>query len=180
MSIPNLSTYIPAAKVQRGTAEVATSIRALFGKAKNVTLLVVMNGGAFFAVDLARQLPPEFGFESVRVASYNGTKNSGTITWLSPLPDVAGKHVIIVDEICDSGRTLHAIRQAVVNAGAASCSTAVLVAIDKPGTRARYGVPDFSALNLPESPGFLIGCGMDYHGHYRGINSLMLMTSEES
>lgn len=175
MSTPALKPYMTVAQVYRGTEEVANSIRSIFGQAKDVTLLVVMNGGAFFAVDLARQLPPAFGFESVRVASYNGTENSGLLTWLSPLPDVAGKHIIIVDEICDSGRTLHAIRQAVIDAGAATCSTAVLISIDKKSTRARYGVPDFSAIDLPTDPGFLIGCGMDYHGTHRSHRALYLL-----
>lgn len=163
-------------KVADAIQDVANKLIKQYGS-NPVCLIAIMNGGAFFAVDLLRRLPINFTFDSVKVRSYDGMKSSGQLEYVSPLPDVAWKHVILVDEICDSGLTLSRIQYDCLQKGALTCLTAVLCRC--PSGNAQH-IPDFCGIHFGEDPGFLVGCGMDWKGYYRQLADLYVLETSPS
>ena len=150
-----------AQQIQAGVRAVAERIKATI-KDDNVLALVLMHGGMFYAADLLRQLPPSWEVKSARVFSYGNAKTSGGKVHWAPgaLPDVTGRTVLIIDEICDSGLTLQQVIKFLPQAAKVYTTVAVL----------REGsplVPDFPMLTT--GPGFLVGYGMDTDGRQRGL-----------
>src|SRR3954463_16066583 len=82
-----------------------------FYAGEELTVLAVLNGSLIFAADLLRRIPLPLKLDCLSVASYHGgTESSGTVTFDQiSMPDIEGRHVLILDDILDSGRTLHAI-----------------------------------------------------------------------
>src|SRR6476646_4833518 len=78
---------------------------------RELTVIAVLNGSLMFMADLLRRIPLPLKLDCLSVASYHGgTESSGTVTFnQNSLPDIDGRHVLILDDILDSGRTLHAV-----------------------------------------------------------------------
>lgn len=155
-----------AADIRCGVERVAREVLEHFGTEDEVLVAAVLNGGLWFAADLLRLLPANYRLDTIRVSSYGaGRESSGTLKWLSPMPQVAGRRVLVVDDLADSGMTLRKIRQAVVDLSAAEVLCAV--AVNKGERRSCAFTPDFAALHT--GPGYLVGYGMDAAGKYRNL-----------
>lgn len=151
-----------AAAVRRTAVE----IRACYGEDAEVTVLVLLNGALWFAADLLRQLPVGFQLQTVRLSSYGAARQSnGCPQWLTALPELRGRRVLVLDDVADSGLTLRDVCAAVQDAGAMEVRT--VVAVDKPGGRRVPFCPDFVALTAGTE--FLAGYGMDDAGLYRNL-----------
>ncbi len=154
-------------------AEIAAALRAMagqvqerFGAGEPVLVLALLNGATWFAADLLRLLPPNFCLETLRVGSYgDGRESSGSLRWESPLPDCRGRRVLLLDDVLDSGLTLHRVVEAVRAGGAQDVASAVVV--DKRGRRQVAFEADFCAFRLGEA--YLVGYGMDAAGLYRNL-----------
>lgn len=157
-----------AEEISEAVHRSAAEVQRLFPPGEPVTVLILLNGALWFAADLLRLLPDNYEAESVRVASYgNARETSGQLTWKSPLPECCGKRVLVLDDVLDSGITLHAVVTALHEAGALQVCTAV--AVSKDATRCRR-IPfeaDVAALRAPAS--YLVGYGMDAAGRYRNL-----------
>jgi len=183
-----LNTDLPhpgsAERVLLSTATIAARLDALaaeitaFYTNKPLTVLAILNGSLVFAADLLRRIPLPLRLECLSVASYHGgTKSSGNITFLqSALPDFAGRHVLILDDILDTGLTLHAVRQRLL-AEAAPLSVRVAVLLRKEKPRAQPLDADYVGFNICDE--FVVGYGLDYHGHYRNLPDVRICSSEE-
>ena len=158
-------------EIEDAVLRMAGVIESDYGE-QEVLCLAIMNGAAFFAVDLLRELPENFELGSIRVSSYAGQESTGKLHWHSELPDVQGKHVLLLDEICDSGLTLQAICAEVQRRGAASVKAAAFVNIK--GKDKLYS-PEYSGITFDESPGFLVGYGMDDNGKGRQDRNLYVV-----
>jgi hypoxanthine phosphoribosyltransferase len=148
--------------------------RAYAGRAP--LLLALMDGAFCFAADLSRAMTlPELELAFLRVRSYRGTAWSGAVE-MEGVPDLAGEHVLIVDDILDSGRTLRAVRDAVVAAEAES--VAVCVALDKPGRRSAEGLQhaDWVGFTIPDA--FVVGYGLDLDGRWRHLPDVCVLPEE--
>ena len=128
----------------------------------NLLVVAVLKGSFVFAADLLRALyraglSPQVDFLSL--SSYRtGTTSSGSVAIVRDIElDVAGRNVLIVDDILESGRTLAFARDLIAARGAARVLTCVL--LDKPVRRAAEIVADFSAFECPDV--FVVGYGMD-------------------
>lgn len=155
-----------AEDIRRGVERVAREVQAHFGTRDEVLVLAVLNGGLWFAADLLRLLPANFRLETMRVSSYGaGRESSGTLKWLTPMPQVQGRRVLVLDDLADTGLTLREICRNLAYAGAAEVKCAV--AVDKAGRRNCDLAPDFAALHT--GPGYLVGYGMDADGKYRNL-----------
>jgi hypoxanthine phosphoribosyltransferase len=132
-----------------------------------LVLIAVLKGAFMFLADLARavDLPVEIDF--IRVASYgDATTTSGTVRLTkSPEVDLAGKHVLLVEDIVDTGTTLVWLRQYFKEHKAASVKMCALV--DKFGRRESEVFIDYAGFQVEQ--GFLIGYGLDYAEQYRNI-----------
>lgn len=134
---------------------------------KEITLVMVLKGAVCIACDLMRALQTPCSLECIQASSYgqNGT-TSGTLTVHSlEKLDLAGKHVIIVDDIFDTGKTLLEIKRQLATQNPASLKILVLLLKDRP--RAIDLLPDYALFEIGDK--FVIGYGLDYKELYRGL-----------
>lgn len=131
-----------------------------------LTMLVVMNGGLFFAAKLAEAIRIEdFYIDSIAAGSYKNNVSSGSVELRSSLKlDPRERHILIVDEVLDSGRTLKKIRENLLDMGALSVKTAVLVEKELPRPN---GIEHADWVGFFMDDRYLIGCGMDSDEKYR-------------
>lgn len=136
----------------------------------NPLVLVVMNGGFIVGAQLLQHLrfPLEVGY--LHATRYRGAERGGSIHWIvSPPPSVAGRTVLIVDDIYDEGDTLQAIVECLRTDGAAAVYSAVLA--NKLHQRKVAGLAvDFIGLEVPDR--YVFGCGMDYHEYWRQLPAI--------
>lgn len=140
-----------------------------------LTMIVVMNGGLFFAAKLAEAIKLEdFYIDSIAAGSYQCNVSTGVVQLRSTLKlDPKGRNILIVDEVLDSGRTLKAIRDNLLEMGALNVQTAVLVEKNIPRPE---GVEHADWVGFFMDDRYLIGCGMDSeekYRHYPGIAVLV-------
>lgn len=150
--------------VARGCDAMAAAITARLAHA-NPLLLCVMTGGAMPLGLLLERLDFPLQVDYVHLTRYGAATSGGAITWIRRSPAaIAGRSVLLVDDILDHGVTLAALADECRALGAAEVLTAVLVTktiAARPGLRQA----DFSALTLPDA--YLFGCGMDYKTYLR-------------
>lgn len=169
MTKPRIDVLYSADTIAERIAALAVEIREA-GFHENVLVVAVLKGGFVFAADLIRALhgtdiSPEVDFMSL--SSYRaGTASAGTVTVLRDLEtDVAGRSVLLVDDILESGRTLAYARALLLERGAARVGVAVL--LDKPGHRAAPIDGDFVGFTCPDL--FVVGFGMDMGHAFREL-----------
>lgn len=132
-----------------------------------VLVVIVMKGGLVFAVDLLRHMNRAVELECIQVSSYHGgTQSSGKVDILErDMPSVRGKHVLLLDDIWDTGRTLEVLSEKMRQEGAASLRMAVLLAKKK----AHAVVTPVEYVGFEIGDEFVVGCGLDYKGLYRNL-----------
>lgn len=152
-------------QIDRRVRELAAQLRAeLVGN--DVTVVGILDGALFFLTDLLRALEMDVQIDFLRVSSYNGGETSGQLRFLSELTwNVAGRSVILVDDILDTGKTLHFCRAHLMRKGAANVQNVVLLAkeraLDLPVDVWKVG------FTIPDR--FVIGYGLDWQGRYRQL-----------
>lgn len=135
---------------------------------KAVTAIVILHGGMILMADLLRRVQIPLRIESLGASSYHGgTESSGVVKLLgSGLPDVSGRHVLIVDDILDTGRTLQVVKTKLLEGGnAAGVRTCVL--LSKKKTRAADVEADYIGFEIQDE--FVVGYGLDFDGRYRNL-----------
>lgn len=152
-------------QILRRTQELARDIAAATAP-EPPRLVAVIEGARPFARLLQKLLPGNLPVHEVRASSYSGTKSSGmvTITAGDDLP-VRGAHVLLLEDIVDTGRTIDALRRHYLAAGARSCRVAAL--LSKPSRRVVQVAIDHLGFEIPDE--FVIGFGMDLDGRYREL-----------
>ncbi|MFZ9936359.1 MAG: hypoxanthine phosphoribosyltransferase [Luteolibacter sp.] len=130
-------------------------------------VIILLKGALVFAADLLRRVPRVLELECLNVASYHGgTESSGTVDFLDRhFPEVKGRHVLLLDDILDTGRTLDAVKRRLMEEGAAGVHTAVLLSKDK--ARAAEVEADYVGFGIGDE--FVVGYGLDYQGKYRNL-----------
>ena len=130
-------------------------------------VIILLKGALVFAADLLRRVARPIAIECLNVASYHGaTTSSGKIDFLDrQFPEVCGRHVLLLDDILDTGRTLHAVIERLRQEGAAAVRSAVLLAKDKP--RAAAVSVDYVGFEIGDE--FVVGYGLDYLGQFRNL-----------
>ena len=157
----------PAAAIAARLDALATDITAFY-QGKPLTVLAILNGSLPFAADLLRRIPLPLHLDCLSVASYyGGTASSGTVSFLQTrLPEVAGRHVLLLDDILDTGLTLHAVRQR-LSAETAPLSIRSAVLLRKRKPRAEPFEADYVGFDIEDE--FVVGYGLDYQGRYRNL-----------
>ncbi len=136
---------------------------------RNPLFLAVLNGAFMFAADLFRQVVISCEISFVKVASYDGTESSGAVKDLLGLnEDLEGRHVVVVEDIVDSGLTMRAMLDRLSAKNPASVRIASLLL--KP-ERLREDIHvDYLGFEVPDK--FLLGYGLDYNGQGRNLRSI--------
>ncbi|HET7512806.1 MAG TPA: hypoxanthine phosphoribosyltransferase [Chthoniobacterales bacterium] len=134
---------------------------------RDLTVIAILNGSIILMADLLRRIPLPLKFDCLSVASYHGgTTTSGEIVFKQiALPDVENRHVLILDDILDSGVTLAAIREKLASRRPLSVKTCVLLRKRKP--RRRPVEVDYVGFDIGDE--FVVGYGLDYMEHYRNL-----------
>ncbi len=140
-----------------------------------VVLVPIMTGAVIFAADLVREMPIKLSLGLVAVSSYPGESITSKGAHLaSELPsDLNGKHVVIIDDILDSGQTLGLLKDAITERGAATVRTCVL--LSKQVERVVDIEPDYFGFEIPDE--FVVGYGLDYNGYYRNYPEIATLKS---
>jgi hypoxanthine phosphoribosyltransferase len=134
---------------------------------QELTVIAVLNGSVILMADLLRRIPLPLKLDCLNVASYHGgIKPAGEPVFRqAPLPDVTGRHVLLLDDILDSGGTLACIREKLETAGALSVRICVL--LEKKKSRTRAVQPDYVGFEIADE--FVVGYGLDYMERYRNL-----------
>ncbi|MBO5542900.1 MAG: hypoxanthine phosphoribosyltransferase [Acholeplasmatales bacterium] len=141
---------------------------------KNPLVIGLLKGCIPFMSDLFKNIDTEITLGYMKVSSYKGTESTGTIKIDGSIPDVKGRHVIVVDDILDTGRTLNAIKNVFMDNGALSVEVCVL--LDKPEGRKVNIVPKYCGGKVPNA--FVVGYGLDYEEHYRNLPYIGILKKE--
>ncbi|MBT4465425.1 MAG: hypothetical protein HOD03_01925 [Planctomycetes bacterium] len=166
---------LDAAGVSVALDELAIKLDPLLGD-DEVTAIPIMGGAMIFAADLVRRLPPGLVMDFIRIQTYGDStspQSEPKADWVPQVENVTGKHILLMDDILDTGRTMNYARNFLINEMGASKVT-VAVLIDKPARRAIDIVPDAAAINLDEDL-FLVGVGLDFKGRYRNVPNLLAL-----
>jgi hypoxanthine phosphoribosyltransferase len=160
--------------IQARVVELAREIDAAF-RGQELTLVVVLKGGVVFAADLMRRLTVPVTIEFIRAESYQGLESSGAIDLdtASPLP-VAGKCVLVVEDILDTGQTTVAILDHLRDYDPARVALCVL--LDKPSRRTVPLTADFAGFTIDNH--FVVGYGLDYNQRYRNLPAVYVLEED--
>ena len=134
---------------------------------RDVVIVGLMDGVFMFLADLSRKIDTQHQLDFISASSYGlGTVSSGNVRIKKDADTaLAGKHVLLVDEICDSGRTLASLKLLISQRNAASVKTCVL--LDKVSRRQADIRPDYVGAVCPDE--FVVGYGMDWGGKLRSL-----------
>ena len=153
-------------EVNKKIGEVAAQINEDYA-GKSVHLICVLKGGVFFMCELAKRITVPVSMDFMSVSSYgDDTKSSGVVRIVKDLDEsLTGKHVIIVEDIVDSGRTLAYLKELLMGRGAADIKICTL--LDKPSRRVKAVHVDYTCFAIPDE--FVVGYGLDYAQKYRNL-----------
>lgn len=154
-------------EVNKRISEVAEQITRDY-QGKEIHLIRILKGGVFFTCELAKRLDLPVTLDFMSVSSYgNDTKSSGVVRIVKDLDEpLAGKDVLIVEDIIDSGRTLSYLIEVLKQRGPKSIRLCTL--LDKPERRVKKQVTvDYTCFTIPDE--FVVGYGLDYAQKYRNL-----------
>ena len=133
-------------------------------------VLAIMNGGVFVATELCRRLRIPFEFDYVHATRYGHSTTGRNIEWrVPPHSGLRGRVVLVVDDVLDRGITLSALIERLEDIRVAALYTAVLA---RKNLRESVVRPDVDFIGLETGDLYLIGCGMDYRGLWRGLPAI--------
>lgn len=143
---------------------------------KNPLFLSVLKGSFVFMADLVRACQVKSDVEFIAVSSYqNATTSSGRVQITHDLQqDITGRHLIIVEDILDSGNTLAFLKEYFMTKGAASITIVTL--LDKPSRRTKAITADLAGFTVPDE--FVVGYGLDYCHLYRNVPYIGVLKPE--
>ncbi len=158
------------AEVARGLDLLAARLQPVIDMADCV-LIGVLTGGMFPLIHLAERLRGDFEIDYCHATRYAGGTQGRTLVWLErPHVALAGRTVIVVDDIYDAGTTLHAVAEYCAQEDAARVCTAVMVVKER-ARAAAVPPPEFTTgLRVPDR--YVFGCGMDLHGRWRHLTAI--------
>ena len=161
-----MEILLPAERIQQRVAELARQVAADF-HGRPVTIVGVLTGCLMFLSDLVRHLDLSLRIGLIQASSYRGETTTPGELHVQPelQPDVRGRHVLLLDDILDTGQTLTHLTRHLHSLGAASVRVAVL--LRKQGRQQVPLDPDYCGFDIPNA--FVVGYGLDYNDEYRHL-----------
>ncbi|HEL1557543.1 TPA: hypoxanthine phosphoribosyltransferase [Streptococcus suis] len=143
---------------------------------KNPLLVGILKGSIPFMAELIKHIDAHIETDYMVVSSYHGgTESSGTVKIIKDLDNsVAGRHIIFIEDIIDTGRTLKELKELFALRQAASIKIATL--LDKPEGRVVEIEPDYTCFTIPNE--FVVGFGLDYDENYRNLPYVGVLKEE--
>ena len=143
---------------------------------RNPLIVAVLRGAVVFTADIMRAIKCDLGIDFMAVSSYgDGVKSSGVVRIVKDLDTkIEDRDVLIVEDILDSGKTLHYITKMLSDRGTASIRIACL--LDKPERRVVPLSSDYTCFDIPDE--FVVGYGLDYDQQYRNLPYIGVLKPE--
>ncbi|HEV7299555.1 MAG TPA: hypoxanthine phosphoribosyltransferase [Tepidisphaeraceae bacterium] len=141
-----------------------------------ITIVPILTGAMIFTCDLIRQIPIAMRIGLLTVSSYPGSsvRSQGSQVLSQQLGDVRGRHVLLLDDILDSGGTLRLVVPILRDLGAVSVKTCVLLRKNRPEAKDVHA--DYVGFDIPDE--FVVGYGLDYNNYYRNLPDIVTLSSE--
>nr|WP_044199997.1 hypoxanthine phosphoribosyltransferase [Oscillochloris trichoides] len=167
---------IDQTQIQARVEALGAQIAADYGANSDLLLVGVLKGCTMFMMDLARAIDLPLTFDFIAVASYGAsTESSGVVRMIKDLEtDLAGRHVLIVEDIIDSGLTLAYLRSQLLRRNPASLRICTL--LNKPERRKADVPVDYLGFDIPNE--FVVGYGLDYAERYRNLPYIGILKPE--
>lgn len=164
--------YIPEAELMQRIKDLAAQIDEDY-RDKKPLFIAILNGSFMFAADMFKHITIESEICFIKLASYKGTKSTGqVITAIGLDTDIVGRHVIVLEDIIDTGKTMSEFLPQLHNQQPASLKVATL--LHKPEATTLPINIDYLGFSVPNK--FLLGYGLDYDGLGRNIKEIYQLT----
>ncbi|MFZ5632038.1 MAG: hypoxanthine phosphoribosyltransferase [Bacillota bacterium] len=146
-------------------------------RGNEILVVGILKGAVIFMSDLIRHITVPLAIDFMAVSSYGkASESSGVVKILKDLDQsIEGRHVILVEDIVDSGLTLKYMLENLSTRKPASLKTCTL--LDKPSRRQTDVVPDYNGFIIPDE--FVVGYGLDYGEHYRNLKEIAVLKPEK-
>ena len=161
-----ITKLIPEEELTAGIKRVAQKINADYA-GKELRLICVLKGGVYFMTELSKYLDMKVSIDFMSVSSYgSGTVSSGVVKIIKDLDEpIEGKDVLVVEDIIDTGHTLHYLLELLKDRKPASLHLCTM--LDKPERREAEVYVDYTAFTIPDK--FVLGFGLDFDQYYRNL-----------
>jgi hypoxanthine phosphoribosyltransferase len=171
-----MEILIPAERIQTRLGELARQITLDYHN-RPITIVGVLTGSLIFLADLVRHLDLPLRIGLIQASSYRGTSTAAGQLYIQPelVPDVRGRHVLLLDDILDTGQTLAYLSNHLQTLGTASLRVAVL--LRKHGRQKIAFEPDYCGFDIPNA--FVVGYGLDYNDEYRNLPYVAVLPETE-
>lgn len=172
-----MKILLSADDIQRRIAEMARQIVGDY-RGQPITIVGVLTGCLMFLADLVRRLDLPLRICLLQASSYRGATTTSGVLRVQPelLPDLRGRHVLLLDDILDTGQTLAYLREHLQNLGVASLRIAVL--LRKTGRQQLPLEVDYFGFDIPDA--FVVGYGLDYNDEYRHLPYVAVLSDDVS
>jgi hypoxanthine phosphoribosyltransferase len=163
-------------QLQVRVKELGREITLAYRDKGEVTVVAIINGSIVFAADLIRQIDMPMRLDCIRVSSYKDDTRAALLPEIIDTVrlDLKDRHVLLIDDIMDTGRTTERVSELLTQMGAASIKVCVL--LEKKGRREVDAVPDFVGFQIPDE--FVVGYGLDFAEHYRNMPCVGILRPE--
>jgi hypoxanthine phosphoribosyltransferase len=171
-----MEILISAERIQRRVAELAQQIATDYHNHRPITIVGVLTGSLMFLADLVRHLDLPLRIGLIQASSYRGAVTTPGQLRIEPglLPDVRQRHVLLLDDILDTGQTISHLVAHLRSVQAASVRVAVL--LRKQGRQQVAIEPDYCGFDIPNA--FVVGYGLDYNDEYRHLPYVAVLPEE--
>jgi hypoxanthine phosphoribosyltransferase len=173
-----MDILIPAERIRERVGELARQIGRDYQDRRPLTIVGVLTGSLMFLADLVRQLDLPLRIGLIQASSYRGASTTPGELRVSPelAPDVRGRHVLLLDDILDTGHTLEHLMRHFGGLGCASLRVAVL--LRKQGRLQVALDPDYCGFDIPGA--FVVGYGLDFNDEHRHLPYIAVLPAEVS
>lgn len=165
-----MKILLSAAQIQESVDKLAAEIRQR-EEGRPLTVIAIMTGSIVFLADLIRKLDMPLRVGVVQTSSYQGTERGPLSINADMMPDIAGRDVLLVDDIFDTGRTLQEVISRFADFHPRTLRSAVLLL--KRGRQEVDLRPDYVGFEIPDE--FVVGYGLDYNDAYRNLPYLAVL-----
>ena len=160
-----IKPYITEEQLQKKVSEIGAEITKKF-KGQQVVAVCVLKGSFIFYSDLIREVNADINCEFFGVSSYHGSTSSGEVkVTLDLASPIEGKHVLLVEDIVDTGITMNYLKNSILSRKPASLTTIAL--LEKPEALKVPCKLDYVGFQIANE--FVVGYGLDYQGYYRNL-----------
>lgn len=160
--------YIAAEAIRKKVTELARALNRDY-KDKNPVFIAILNGSFIFAADLFKELTIDAEISFIKLASYKGMKSGGqVITSIGLDTEIFGRHVVIIEDIVDTGKTMNEFLPQLLHQQPASLKIVAL--LHKPEAKLHPITVDYTGFEIPDK--FVVGYGLDYDGLGRNTASI--------